>query len=537
MLNLLQDAYFPVIRADGAVERVRFREIAAGERPAVDFWAPRPDLAAAMVQLGIALLQTAFAPEDSRAWMRYYENPPTPEALRACLAPFEEAFELMGEGPRFMQDLDLKEADGEPKPIATLLIDQPGGNTLRNNTDHFIKRDTVSRLSPFWSAIALFCLQTNAPSGGVGHRTSLRGGGPLTTLVKGQTLWQTLWLGVLDTRSFYGDDQDRWRNSGIKSLFPWLSPTRTSEKKGVEVRPEESHPLTCFWAMPRRIRLLHPVEGNRPCDLSGETRDWMFEAFVTKNYGANYAEGWLHPLTPHYEDKKTGMLMPRHGQPGQLAYRHWLGLLFEVDQKTTLAPARVIADYSGSRRMRVFSRAKPDGTAHRLWVFGYDMDNMKARSWIDATFPIILPRTEEGKGVNAYRSRVEQMVQAAEAVANQCARAYKTATVRQGAKTRGDFSFVSEPFWQLTENEFYRLARLFTVERDDEAAREAWLKHLFKQALAHFDRLLLARPVERVDPEKMAKARRELIMFTSFRGKKMRATVGLPPLPKPGAEN
>lgn len=531
MLNLLQDRCFPIIRADGRVDRLRFAEIASRDNPAVDFWAPRGDLAAAMVQLGIGLLQTAFAPEESRAWMRFYEHPPAPEELRERLAPAREAFELMGDGPRFMQDLTLADTDAEPKPIATLLIEQPGGNTLRNNLDHFVKRDTVCRLAPFWAAISLFCLQTNAPSGGVGHRTSLRGGGPLSSLVKGPTLWQTLWLGVLETRNFYGDDHERWRDATNRDIFPWLSPTRTSEKKGAEIRPEEAHPLTCYWAMPRRIRLLPPSEGEGVCDLSGEVHDRVFESFITKNYGNNYAEGWLHPLTPHYEDKE-GLLLPRHGQPGQLAYRHWLGLLFEVAEKKAVLPARVVTAFAGLRRDKILARTGSNGAERRLWVFGYDMDNMKARSWIDATLPIILPAMDRDVHGLAYRRTVRHMIQVSELVARQCLRAFKTATIRAGAKARGDFSFVTQPFWQKTENEFYRLARLLTTDPDDEALREGWLKFLFRMALDHFDHLLRSRPVESVDPERVARARGELIKFTSFRGKKMRAMLDLAPLAK-----
>ncbi|MGG2362666.1 type I-E CRISPR-associated protein Cse1/CasA, partial [Salmonella enterica] len=81
-----------------------------------------------------------------------------------------------------------------------LLIESPGANTLKKNLDHFVRRGRVEVLAPAAAAMALFTLQTFAPSGGAGHRTSLRGGGPLTTLVRPGTvaglsdaLWPLLW--------------------------------------------------------------------------------------------------------------------------------------------------------------------------------------------------------------------------------------------------------------------------------------------------------------------------------------------------------
>ncbi|MDE9520027.1 type I-E CRISPR-associated protein Cse1/CasA, partial [Xenorhabdus bovienii] len=85
--------------------------------------------------------------------------------------------------------------------ISGLLIEAPGANTLKLNTDHFIKRGQCEVVSPEMAAIALFTLQINAPAGGVGHRVGLRGGGPLTILVQPQTLdtplWHKLWLNIV----------------------------------------------------------------------------------------------------------------------------------------------------------------------------------------------------------------------------------------------------------------------------------------------------------------------------------------------------
>ena len=100
--------------------------------------------------------------------------------LDAAFAPLVHAFDLDGPGPRFLQDIE--DLPGEPDTPETLLIEAPGGSTRRKNTALLVKPDRVTRLSRPAAAMALFTLQCYAPAGGRGNLTSLRGGGPLTTL-------------------------------------------------------------------------------------------------------------------------------------------------------------------------------------------------------------------------------------------------------------------------------------------------------------------------------------------------------------------
>jgi CRISPR system Cascade subunit CasA len=113
--------------------------------------------------------------------------------------------------------------------IDRLLIDAPGQNTLEKNRDHFVKRGHITQLCPYCAAVALFTLQTNAPGGGQGHRAGLRGGGPLTTVILGQTLWETTWLNVLEMNKFFSHSGNSPK-SKEEDKFPWLGTTHTSEK-------------------------------------------------------------------------------------------------------------------------------------------------------------------------------------------------------------------------------------------------------------------------------------------------------------------
>jgi len=280
-LNLLTDKWLPVRLQDGSVIKIKIAEI--GRADIVDIVSPRADFRCAIYQLLLGLLQVVFRPANRKEWLKHWQAPPDAEDLGTVFSPHIAAFEIntpIGT-PAFMQDLNLFE--GENKAIDAMLIEAPGGKTLKDNQDHFIKRGRVEGLSPWSAVLALFTLQINAPSGGVGHRVSLRGGGPLTTLVlppessRCNTLWHRLWLNVLTQ-----EEVERLPgNSDMtepEAIFPWMALTRTSEKKGMETYPEKVHPLQAYWSMPRRMRL-HFSSEKHVCDLTGEQANESVNSF------------------------------------------------------------------------------------------------------------------------------------------------------------------------------------------------------------------------------------------------------------------
>ena len=306
-----------------AAARLPLGKIAETDNPVIELEAPRPDFQGALYQFLIGLLQTTFSQEDDEEWFEYWENPPEPSVLKGAFSSVEEAFELFNEsGPAFLQDFDLPE--GEQKPLSALLIEAPGDNTVKNNKDLFVKDGVVRAACSSCVATALFAMQTNAPSGGSGHRTGLRGGGPLTTLVLSQepdrSLWHKLWLNVL-TQEDYASD-----NGPLSNVFPWLAATRLSDKTGQSTQPGDTHPLQMYWGMPRRIRL-QPSHQQGACSLCGAKSENLTSHFITRNYGVNYEGPWLHPLTPYRHDPKHKKPpLSLKGQQGGLGYRHWLGL-------------------------------------------------------------------------------------------------------------------------------------------------------------------------------------------------------------------
>ena len=250
---------------------------------------PRPDFNGAAHEFLIALLATAAAPSDDDEWADWWTDPPAATILEERFAAIGHAFELDGPGPRFMQDLDPL-AEAEEKDVSALLIDAPGAQTLRNNADLFVKRGGTPVLSRATAAMALYTLSTYAPSGGAGHRTSLRGGGPMTTLVigshvrHGATLWGRLWPNVETVEQIDGR-RVGYSPTDSAAVFPWLAPTRVSSPKegGRQTTPADVHPLQVYWGMPRRIRLSFDEAKGRRCGLTGEEDPVVVESYRTRN--------------------------------------------------------------------------------------------------------------------------------------------------------------------------------------------------------------------------------------------------------------
>lgn len=538
-LNLLRAAWLPLQRRSGRVERVAPFRItdSISDDPFVAFAWPRPDFNGAAHEFMIGLLATAAAPENEDEWEDWWASPPAPEVLQARFESVAQAFDLDGSGPRFLQDRDPLDG-AEEKAAATLLIDAPGAQTLRNNADLFVKRGGAPVFGRAAAAMALFTLNAYAPAGGAGHRTSLRGGGPLTTLaIANDHLWGRLWPNVETVESI----EDRWPRSSPPpddqaAMFPWLAATRTSNPKvdGRKTTPADAHPLQVYWGMPRRIRLAFEESQGRRCALTGVEDGTVVTAYRTRNYGIDYSEGFEHPLTPYYAQKAGGTRLPVHPRPGGLNYRHWPGLM-APSADGLRQPAHAIR-HVVAERGRFAMDEKP-----RFAAFGYDMDNMKARAWIEGEWPLPLLADEETR--EYLEDFIRQAVRGAETVSRLLVRAVKSALYDRPADAAGDYGFVAERFFRETEATFHVvLADAQTAARtrsgtDSEdptlEARLAWVKWMEMPTFRLFDECAPDDALESRDMERHVRARFYLHLALGGRGKTGRTLFGELGIPAP----
>jgi CRISPR system Cascade subunit CasA len=487
--SLLDRAWIPVRRRSGSLDRIRPAGLPADQArdPVVAFAWPRPDFDAACREFLIGLLALAAhdVVADEEAWLEWWESSPSPDELERRLAPLAAAFQLDGLGPRFMQDFD--ELDAEPEEVGKLLVEAPGEQTLKRNIDHFVKRGGVPALGRAAAAMALFTLQDFAPAGGSGIRTSLRGGGPLVSLglppveAEEPSLWQQLWLNVVWDPRWPPPDADR-----LPKILPWLAPTRTSEN-GEITTPDDAHPAQAYFGMPRRIRLVFATDDEgRGCGLTGERDPVLVTGFRQRPRGTNYA-GWRHPLTPYYRQKADSPeWLPVHPQPYRLGYRDWLGLVVadQPGEGALRRPAEVVA--IAQRRLRDLDRRS--GRWARLRVAGYDMDNMKARGFVETEMPI--PLVAEARR-EAFEAASRELVARAREVAGLLGSAVRTALwgTESPGFAAGDRYLAQERFWDRSEPSFRltveRLVDELEAAGEDEAVRSA-----LENARTHFEQTL-----------------------------------------------
>lgn len=509
-MNLISDPWIPVLRADGNREKIAPWQITGTKNPVVEIAAPRPDFQGALYQFLIGLLQTAFAPEDEEQWQEYWETPPNVDELKIIFARLSSAFELINtDGPAFLQDFDMP--DGELKPLAGLLIEAPGGKTRKDNLDHFIKGGIIEGACPSCAATALFTLQANAPAGGVGHRVGLRGGGPLTTLVmpddSESSLWQKLWLNILSY-----DDFELGPAQGNENAFPWMSETRCSDKKGVTTEPLDVSPLQMYWGAPRRIRFETDDLQEGHCTLCGSHAPELLTHYRTKNYGTNYDGPWLHPLTPYrFDPKKIKPPLTLKGQQGGLGYRHWLGLSWQDDNNGDRA-AKITRHFNEERAEFIAGLAEVEESPARLWCFGYDMDNMKARCWYEHQIPLLTISETYRENFITF---VSQLLAAAKDAVFLLRGQVKAGWFNRPSDAKGDTSMVDHSFWQATEPAFYDMLNRLLNQPDNTRhmpsdVAQDWVQTVRNSAVELFDEWVLSGDAEDLDMKRITKSRRVL---------------------------
>jgi len=501
-MNLITDPWIPVVRQDGTLDAIRPWQVVERQNPVMEIKAPRPDFQGALYQFLIGLLQTCFSPEGEDTWLEYWQEMPDEDQLQDVFARVQDAFELENSsGPAFMQDFLLP--DGDSKEIATLFIDAPGGNTIKKNLDHFTKRNYLNCLCPSCTATALFTLQTNAPSGGSGHRVGLRGGGPLTTLLvlenNKRNLWENLWLNILNNEELAPADLIDG------SILPWLCKSRLSDKKQITV-PGDVHDLQMYWGMPRRIRLGKNA-GQGTCDICGADSSVRYTDYRTKKHGTNYEGAWLHPLTPYrFDPQKKEAPLSLKGQQGGLGYRHWLGLVMQ-DHGNGDRGAISVQFFQEER----FVSLGKERTVS-LWCFGFDMDNMKARCWYDSHFPVLYLGIKQRENLIGWAG---ELIQVARSIVSMLRGAVKSAWFNRPKDAEGDMSMIDAEFWQGTESDFYHLLhKLAELPGETRMAPpdiyQHWFKTMEKNVFQIFESVTLGSTPEGLDLKRIILARQTL---------------------------
>ncbi len=282
-MNLLKDPWIPV-RANGGTGAFQLLTYGALLCEPGDWQVslPRDDLELACLQLLVCMTQVMFLPEDDRALLARIHTPLTPEEFATGLEPCHDWFDLDHPTQPFMQARGVEAT--ESTPIQKLLIGLPEGN----NHAFFNEVGEVRHLSGSLAAIALFNQASNCPSFGGGFKGSLRGGAPITTMVFGSGLRNTIWRNVL-THQRVGErqiaipgfehDQPTWVKPIVeKSTIPW---DQIGLMRGL------------FW-QPAKVELIR-AEIYHPCDLLGGKAVPGYSGFRKEKFNFTVEGVWPHP--------------------------------------------------------------------------------------------------------------------------------------------------------------------------------------------------------------------------------------------------
>jgi CRISPR system Cascade subunit CasA len=295
-MNLLEEPWIPV-RADGgagAFQLLAYRQLLC-EPGDWQVSLPRDDLELACVQLLICMTQVMFLPEDKDVWRQHLAEPLPPREFTQGIEPCLDWFDLDHPTQPFMQSRGVKAA--EDTPIQKLLIGLPEGN----NHAFFNEAGEVRHLSGTLAAIALFNQASNCPSFGGGFKGSLRGGAPITTLVYGKNLRETVWRNVL-IRSYVAARQIAM--PGLEQDRPtWVDPI--AEKSTIHWNTI-GLARGLFW-QPARVELVK-TSSVAPCDVLEGEPVMGYVGFRKEKFNFTVEGVWPHPHGAMTMAVKKGVL-------------------------------------------------------------------------------------------------------------------------------------------------------------------------------------------------------------------------------------
>ena len=242
-------------------------------------------------------------------------------------------------------------------------------------------------------------------------------------------------------------------------VFPWCGSTRTSQRDprdAASTNLGDIHPLQMLFGMPRRIRLIFQENQDKvACDLTGRTDKFIVRAYRTRPWGVNYGP-FVHPFTPYFREKATYVAwLPIHPKPGGITYRHWPDIALGESMLRKRATSITAAEGRISHA---------DGPL-RVIASGYEMDNMKARAFVEAEMPLFALGNRQSK----LEETARQMVEVATGVADALARRVREAMYDRKTDLKSSrFGVLKERFYTATEAPFYA-----AVERLAEALQSA----------------------------------------------------------------
>ncbi len=193
--NLLEEKWIPVLYGDGKTDRVGICQALTDARTIRQIAASNPMDRVALLRFLLAVLM--WCKEDAKSSLAALDETSTgiPEKWLAKLKENKAAFNLLGDGKRFYQDVSVRN-NKEPRPIADLLVEFPGENSV-NHMRHVV-HDVSYGFCPACCAMGILRLSVWAPANAY-YPASVNPGSAAYALIEGKNLFQTLCANLTET--------------------------------------------------------------------------------------------------------------------------------------------------------------------------------------------------------------------------------------------------------------------------------------------------------------------------------------------------
>lgn len=289
-MNLLTDAWIP-IQHQSNYQKISVQQLLCGEQTG-ELCLPRDDMELACLQLLCAITQTLFIPKNKKALLQFAKVPITSEVYVDACREKMDWFDLNHPETPFMQIRGVKST--QPTPMDKLLAGVADGT----NKAFVNPQGLAEALCGGCVAIALFNAANNCPSMGGGFKGSLRGSTPITILIKGRTLRETIWLNVLTEDT-------------AESVMPWYSATKDQLPNYLDkIKADAKIPASriglnrgLLW-QPAHFELL-PPQASANCSCCG-CYEPVYNGFNKAKFSYTVEGVWPHPLSSRTFSVKKG---------------------------------------------------------------------------------------------------------------------------------------------------------------------------------------------------------------------------------------
>jgi len=206
---------------------------------------------------------------------------------------YKNWFELEHSEHPFMQIRGVKAKD--TTPMDKLMT----GLTGATNSCFVNEAGQADQLCGGCAAIALFNQAANSPSFGGGFKASLRGGAPITTLIQGRHLRETVWLNILSSLQL--EESIPSYKDNLQQPPTWV--LHIKEKSNI---PGASIGLLrgLLW-QPAHLELCPPNLKGR-CGCCGREQVTVYKCFLKEKFKYTVDGLWPHPHSPRILAFKKG---------------------------------------------------------------------------------------------------------------------------------------------------------------------------------------------------------------------------------------